>query len=190
MKILNKTTILLGAALFFTVVAGSAYAFFFVAMKGKTQANAELSSKIGDISGKESRVASALATLKSETPNIEKLSAYFIKENEIVSFTKKIEALGPQSGTTLTIVSLDPGVTEKTVPFLSFRIKATGEFAAVMRLLVLLENFPGKFEWKTVRLVRGDFTPAHEAVPPTKVAVRSPEWMVEVFLTALNFTKE
>ena len=189
MKSFSKTTILLGVALFLTIVAGSAYAFFFVAMRDKTQATAELSSKIGEISGKESRIASALSILKNETSDIEKLSAYFIKESEIIAFMKKIEELGPQSGTKLTIVSLDPGLTEKTVSFLNFRIKATGEFADVMRLLVLLENFPSKFEWKTVRLVRDSSAPVEEAVPPAKVAPRAPEWMVEVFLSALNFTK-
>lgn len=189
-KSFSKTIILLGTALLFTIVAGGAYAFLFVATKNKTQATAELSLKIGEISGKESRVASAVLTLKDEAPNIEKLSAYFIKESEIVAFTNKIEELGPQSGTELSIVSLEPGVTEKTVPFLSLRIKATGKFADVARLLTLLENFPGKFEWKTVRLVSGDPAPVPETTTPAKVAPRAPEWMVEVFLTALNFTKE
>lgn len=181
---------MLWTALLFTLVAGGAYAFLFVAMKNKTQATAELSAKIGEISGKESRVASAMSTLKDEAPNIEKLSTYFIKESEIVAFTKKIEELGPQSGTELSIVSLEPGLTEKTVPFLSLRIKATGEFADVARLLVLLENFPGKFEWKTVRLVLGESAPTPETATPAKVAPLAPQWMVEVFLTAMNFTKE
>lgn len=190
-KSFSKTTILLGIALLFTVVAGGAYAFLFVAMKNKTQATAELSAKIGEISGKESRVASAMLTLKDEAPNIEKLSAYFIKGSEIVAFMKKIEELGPQSGTELSIVSLDPGLTEKTVPFLSLRIKATGEFVDVARLLALLENFPGKFEWKTVRLVRDDsVTPQTTEGTPKSKGANSPQWMVEVFLTALNFTKE
>lgn len=185
----SKTTILLGTALALMAVAGGAYAFFFVVMKGKTQATAELSAKLEELSGKQSRVASALAVLKNEAPQIEKLSAYFIRESEIVAFTKKIEALGPQSGTALTLESLEPGLTEKTVPYLNFRIKATGNFAAVIRLLTLLENFPGKFEWKTVRLVRAD-TSGQQVSATTTRGINTPEWSVEVFLTALNFIKE
>lgn len=185
----SKTTILLGIALTLTVVSGGAYAFFFVVMKGKTQATAELSAKMEELSGKQSRVASALSVLKNEAPQIEKLSAYFIRESEIVAFTKKIEVLGPQSGTALSLESLEPGLTEKTVPYLNFRIKATGNFAAVMRLLTLLENFPGKFEWKTVRLVRRDAS-GQQVLATTTRGVNTPEWSVEVFLTALNFIKE
>ncbi|MBI5401200.1 MAG: hypothetical protein HZB12_03765 [Candidatus Yonathbacteria bacterium] len=189
MKSFNKTTTLFGIALAFTIAVGSAYTFFFVAMKNKTEATATLSASSGELSGKESRVLSAGATLKSESVRVEKLSSYFIKESEIVMFTRKIEALGPQSGTTLTIESLDRGLTEKTVPYLNLRIKAMGKFADVMRLLTFLENFPGKFEWKTIRLVRDDSAKQQTGAHAPK-SDNTTEWSAEVFLTVLNFVKE
>lgn len=173
---------LLLIALVFALVSGGAYAFFFVAMKDKTDATAELLAKTEELSGKESRLTSAVTTLKNESANIDEISRYFIKESEIAVFAKKLEDLGPQSGTSLSIESLDPGLTEKSVPFLSLLIKATGEFSYIERLLLLLENFPGKFEWKTVRLTRD--------ASLQKVGSRAPEWRVEIFLTALNFAKE
>lgn len=189
MKSFNKTTILFGIALAVTVAAGGVYTFFFIAMRDKTEATSILSASSGELSGKETRTLAAMTTLKAESAHIEKLSSYFVKESEIVTFTKTIEALGPQSGTTLTIESLEPGLTEKTVPFLNFRVKATGKFADVMRLLVLFENFPGKFEWKTVRLVREDIT-GQQAGTSTPKNDYAPNWSVEVFLSALNFVKE
>lgn len=189
MKPFSKTTILFVAALAFTLVAGGAYAFFFAAMKDKTEAATAISTSLGELSGKASRTLSAVAVLKSESARIEKLSSYFIKESEIVTFTKNVEALGPQSGTTLTIESLERGVTEKTVPFLNFRVKASGKFPDVMRLLVLLENFPGKFEWKTVRLVSDNSTGQQAGAVATK-SDSTPLWNAEVFLTAFNFVKE
>lgn len=184
MKQFSKTTTLLGIALVFTIMAAGAYTFFFIAMKNKTEATTALLASLGELSGKESRALSARLVLKNESARVEKLSSYFIKENEIVAFAKKIEELGPQSGTILTIQSLEPGFTEKTVSFLNFRVKATGKFEEVVRLLVLLENFPGKFEWKTVRLVRAD------GAPQTAATSGAPDWSAEVFLTALNFVKE
>ncbi len=181
MKSLNKTTALLLVAIVLALLLGSAYSFFFVAMKNKTEATAELLAKTEELSGKESRLASALVTLKAESVNIDRLSEHFIKESEIALFAKKIEDLGAHSGTTLSIESLDPGLTEKSVPFLSLLIKASGKFSDIQRLLILLENFPGKFEWKTVRFVR-------DYVPTAKPS--APIWKVEIFLTALNFTKE
>lgn len=184
MKANKKTVILLVVASIFTLVASTSYVLLFLAVKNKTEATATLSEKIQELSGKESRLASSVAVLRRESANIEKLSSFFFKESEVVFFTKKIEALGAQSGTVLTIESLDKGFTEKAVPFLNFRIKATGGFANLERLLVLLESFPGKLEWKTLRLVRDDLPVESSSI---KSVAAAPLWRVEAFLTALNF---
>lgn len=183
MKSFSKTTILLLLGLALTAVFGGAYAFLFMAMKDKTAATAELSAKNETLAGKESRVSSALSAVKEDSVNIEKLSAFFIKESEIVSFTKKIELLGPQSGTEISLEALDPGVGVGDVPILNFRIVATGEFQNVMRLMGLLENFPAKFEWRSVELSRNE-------VATDPKAPKVIEWKVAVSLAALNFVKE
>lgn len=192
MKTSKKTLILLATAVVFTLAASGLYAFLFFTVKNKTEATSALSEKIEEISGKESRLVSSVSLLKRENAGIEKISALFFKENEVVNFTKNIEDLGEQSGAALTIESLERGSAENGTPFLSFRIKATGEFGDIMRLLVLLENFKGKFEWKTVRLVR-DTEPvvsvqAGQKLP--KTATPLPMWRAEVFLVALNFVNQ
>lgn len=192
MKANKKTLILLGIATTFTLAGSALYAFLFYVMKDKVASTTTIAEKIDELSGRESRIASSVSILRREDANMEKISAYFFKENEVVVFAKKIEALGAQSGTTLTIEALDQGYTEKTVPFLNFRIKATGKYANISRLLILLENFPGKLEWKTIRLVR-DAEPAGEAqagVKTPKPVATSPEWRAEVFLVALNFVNQ
>lgn len=192
MKANKKTLILLGTAVALTLALFSAYAFLFFVMKDKTESTSLLSERIDELSGRESRISSSVSILRRESANIDKLSAFFFKENEIVPFTKKIEALGAQSKTTLTIEALDQGYTEKTVPFLNLRIKAVGKFDDVERLLVLLENFPGKLEWKTVQLVR-DTEPTAQTDAGVKVlkpASSAPLWRAEVFLVALNFVNQ
>lgn len=194
MKADKKTLVLLGIAVAFMLAVGAAYTFLFFVTKNKTEATALLSEKIDELSGRESRIASSVSILRSESENIDKISEYFFKESEVVAFTKKVEALGTQSRTALIIESLDQGFTEKTVPFLNFRIKASGKFADIQRLLVLLENFPGKLEWKTVRIVREELpvtTTTQSETKATKVvATKSPEWRAEIFLVALNFTNQ
>lgn len=190
MKANKKTLTLLGTSIVFALVGGGSYAFLFFAIKNKTESASVISEKIDELSGRESRIASSVSILRKEDANIKKITEYFFKENEVVVFIKKIEALGPQSGTKLTLHSFDPGYTEKTVPFLNFRIVATGKFADIQRLIVLIENFPGKFEWKTVRLTL-DSSQATEAPVAgktlTKVVAGVPQWRVDAFLVARNF---
>lgn len=193
MKANKRTLILLGTAAIFMVSMIGLYTFLFFAVRNKTESTALLSDKITELSGRESRIASSVSVLRSQDSNIQKLSSYFFKASEIVSFTKKIEALGPLSGTTLVLASLDQGVTEKSVPFLNFQINASGKFADVERLIVLLENFPGRIEWKTIQLSK-DSSPTVEVSSDGKPAKVSPvvisSWKLQASLTALNFVNE
>ncbi|MGB2580354.1 MAG: hypothetical protein WBC83_01550 [Minisyncoccia bacterium] len=183
----NKIIILFSAASMFMILTVTISVSLFFSMKNKTEESINFSEKINELSGKESHTASAASALRRESINIEKISKFFFKENEISVFIKKVEALGPQSGTILIIESLEKGFTEKTVPLLNFRIKAKGTFSDVSHLLVLLENFPGEIEWNTLRIVREDLE-AGEAGAISRGG--APIWRVEAFLTILNFVNE
>ncbi|KKS58603.1 MAG: hypothetical protein UV24_C0019G0007 [Candidatus Nomurabacteria bacterium GW2011_GWA2_42_41] len=180
----NKIIILFGAASMVMIITVAISASLFFSMKNKTEESIKFSEKINELSGKESHTASASSALRRESINIEKISKFFFKENEISVFIKKVEALGPQSGTRITIESLEKGFTEKTVPLLNFRIKAIGTFSEVSRLLVLLENFPGEIGWNTLRVVREDL----EAGAVSRGG--APIWRAEAYLTILNFVNE
>ncbi len=191
MKSLNRTTVFLGISLILTITIGGVYAFFFVAVKNKNESIAEFLSKNEELTGRESRLNLAKNTLKAEQSNIDKLSSYFIKESEIVSFAKRIEALGAESGTTLSLELLEPGVVEGGSPFLNFRVKAKGGFKEVMKLTALLENYPIKFEWKSVRLVRDDSGAVSTVAQSAKTSqIVSPQWIITISLSAFNFLKE
>lgn len=187
-KSLNKTKVLLGIAIACTVVATVVYVFFFLSMKNKTQATTEISTQLDDLSGKQQRYTTVALALQSESPRIEKLSSFFIKESDIVSFTKKIEALGPKAGVALSLESLDPGTTEAGVPYLNFRIIAQGRFENTERLLLLLQNFPAKFEWKTVNLSRDNRGSSDMGTSTPKTGTQ--KWRAEVTLVAYNYSKE
>lgn len=189
MKTSKKTLFLLAVAAIFTLAISGLYIFLFITVKNKTEATATLSERIDELSGKESRLASSISLLKRESANTEKISSLFFKGNEVVNFAKNIELLGEQSGTTLSIESLEQGSAMNNTPILDLRIKAIGKFSDIERLLMLLENFPGKFEWKTVRLVRdtGADVQVQVGSKGLKQVTPMPMWRAEVTLVALNF---
>lgn len=178
-------------ALGFTAVVAGGYTFFFSAMKEKTDSSAELTAKFEELSGKEEKLSASVSMLSLESTQIEKLKSYFIKQSEIVPFTKKIEALGGQSGAVISLESLEPGVSDTNTPTLSFHVKATGKFKEVMQAMTLLENFPAKFEWKTVRLVHEEGSPAQlnkKGLPQASLV--SSRWVLDMTVVALNFVPE
>jgi len=193
----KKTLILFWTALTFALAMSGGYAWLFFSIKDKTIATTPISEKIEDITGREARIASSVSLLRREDANIEKLSAFFFsfKESEIVKFTRNIESLSEQSGALVTLDALEQGPGEKAAPYLNFRITAVGTFPQVYRLVLLLENFPGKIEWKTVNLTM-EGTKAREAVidpktgeeiiPVTTVS-DAPQWRLGALLTARNF---
>lgn len=191
--------ILFWTALTFALAMSSGYAWVFFSIKNKTIATTPISEKIEEITGREARIASSVSLLRKEEPNIEKLSAFFysFKESEIVKFTRNIEALSEQSGATVTLDALEQGPGEKTAPYLNFRITAVGTFPQVYRLILLIENFPGKIEWKTVNLTAEDSSAKEVApvidpktgkeIPQPAKEPEIPQWRITALLTARNF---
>ncbi len=191
MKHFSKTAVLFVTALLITAAAIGVYVPFFIAMKNKTQETANLLVKNEELSGKEARITASMAMLKEESVNTDKLLTYYIKGSEIVSFTKRIEALGPISGTTLSIEALEPSVAEDNTPRLNVRLKATGGFKNIMHLLTILENFPAKFEWKTVHTSFVGITTEETNLQGIKrVTSSTSQWNLSISLVVLNFIQE
>ena len=188
MKSLNKTVILVITAFFSTIAIGGVYIYFFVSMQNKTQDAIGLSAKIEEISGSESRYRAAASALQTESAQIAKLSSYYISADGVVAFAQKLESLGPQAGVTLSLKSLDPGTTSSGAPVLSLELTAEGTFVNEERLLTLLQNFPGNFVWKTVKLARVDNIAL--ATSGTTARSAAPQWNLDVSLDALNFVKQ
>lgn len=192
MKSLTKTAVFFIIALSLTVIAAGTYSYFFLKMKTYVEQTVVLNAKADDLEGREQRITSAATTMKNENTRIENLSLYFIKESEIVHFTEKIEALGKEAGVEeLAIKSLESGVGEKGSSTLNFSIAVRGEFQNVIKFTALLENFPAKFDWKNVKLVRENSV-SGEVDETTKKPLKAPTpiWSAEISLTALNYVKE
>lgn len=191
MNKLRKTGISFIIAFLVTASAFGVYTFFFTATKNKAESARDIAIRSGDIEVKQARLALTLATLKEQDDNIKKLDELFIKQKEIVNFTKRIESLGAVSGIKISIAGLTPTLSKDNAPILSFDIKTEGKFVDIMRTLELLENFPAKIEWNSVKIKRE--SEGKVIVVKTKGGtsqVVEPLWKMDVSGAALNFVRE
>jgi hypothetical protein len=87
------------------------------------------------------------------------LSQFFIPADRVVEFIEAIEALGPQTGSTVTLSSIDdvpPGQIKGSKYGLArARVEARGSWSSVMRALSLAENFPYAISVQDTRVDSG-----------------------------------
>ena len=191
MNKLGKTGILLIIAFLVTASAFGVYAFFFAATKSKAESATSIADTTGSVESRQAKLALTLATLKEQSDNIQKLDELFIKQKEIVNFTKRIESLGVTPGTKISIEGLTPSLSKDNAPILSFDIKVQGKFVDVMRTLELLENFPAKIEWSSVNIKRESEGSVAAVMTNGNVPqVVEPIWKMSVAGAALNFVRE
>ncbi len=191
MNKLGKTGILLIIAFLVTASAFGVYAFFFAATKSKAESATSIADTTGSVESRQAKLALTLATLKEQSDNIQKLDELFIKQKEIVNFTKRIESLGVTPGTKISIEGLTPSLSKDNAPILSFDIKVQGKFVDVMRTLELLENFPAKIEWSSVNIKReSEGSVAAVKTNGNVPQVVEPIWKMSVAGAALNFVRE
>lgn len=192
MKEFKKNTVLLAGAILLFIGVASAYGLSFYSMKGKIEGANEVLARAEDFENTQGTLSRTLAFLKESKLGRQRVDARFIKEHDVALFARQIEALGAESGVTLSIESLEPGVDFRKKPVLNFRIKAEGTFANVMRAEELLENFPARFDVSTLRLVRVDNSQGAvvSGTGKSTPANRAPQWELNATISALNFIKE
>lgn len=195
MKSLTKTAIFFVIALSLTLATLGIYSYFFFKMKNLAEQTIEINAKADAIDERDLRINNAANIIKSESDKVDKLSAYLIKESEIVEFTKKLDSFGEESGVKLSIESLEQGVDGEVVgsDALNFRLKVSGSFQNVAKFMSLLENFPAKFDWNNVKFTRSDGV-VQKLIEENdkKNQEQTPiiVWNADISLTALNFIKE
>ena len=103
-----------------------------------------------------SQTKTFLVMASSTETNRDKLSSRFVSSEDIVSFITVVEAMGPESGSSLSITSIDAdpltGAVPGTLGHARAHIDAHGSWGSVMRLLALAENMPYAVSVSHVRL--------------------------------------
>ncbi len=119
----------------------AAYGAWYVVVGQASATSAALATEIETKTQESARVASAreaLATLATDEASIQ---AYFIRQEDIVSFLERLESSGSSLGSVVEVVSVgaEPGGER---PHIRLSLKITGSFDAVMRTLGAIEYGP------------------------------------------------
>lgn len=142
-----------------TLVVGALYAYMYHA----TTVSVERAGLARDIVATERNDQAQAKNLSSIAANTaldrSVLQSFFIPADDVVSFITTLEALGPQSGTTLSLTGIDSDPLTNAAPGAVGRahghIDASGTWASVMRLLDLAEHMPYAATVSHVRLSGG-----------------------------------
>ena len=104
---------------------------------------------------------------KSTVADWAKLEGFFIPSDHMVAFIESLEALGPQTGSTVAVDSVDSDITGNSAPgttgTIHASVSANGTWSSVMRALSLAEAMPYKVAISGVRLAGSP-----SAAPSTK----------------------
>ena len=176
----KKTIIVLGTSVAIFVLLVCLYVFFFVTMREKNAHALDAVTRANALEGKEQNISQNGVMLKTHAADINKLNSLTIKESGAIGFAQQLENLGKVSNTNLSLESLEPISPTKDTQALAFRIKASGTFENLTRLLGLVENFPTKSELLSVALFRGDEV--------SKDGVRT--WTLTISGNVLSYSKE
>lgn len=136
------------ACLFFAVVT-TVYIFAYNLLRNINEATSKTQQLIAlELSKKEN--AGTLQRVVAETKvEREKLSTYFVTQDQIVSFIDTIEKYKDVTGATVTFSTVDYNKNTKN---LSLALVVRGTFSQVYQTLLLLENAPYEFAFDKINL--------------------------------------
>jgi hypothetical protein len=139
-----------------TAVVAALYAYMFYA----TSASVRQSNAARDIvraEGTDQSQAKSISELAASTAaSRARLASLFVPADNIVVFITALESLGPQSGSTVSLATIDAdslaGAPAGTIGAIRAHINASGSWASVMRVLSLAERMPYAVSIDHVRL--------------------------------------
>ncbi|HTK33537.1 MAG TPA: hypothetical protein VL335_03275 [Candidatus Paceibacterota bacterium] len=113
------------------------------------------------------KIASDTVLERSQVPH------FFIPADDVVSFITTLEALGPQSGATVTLSSIDSdvinGAAPGTIGHARAHVDASGSWLSIMRLISLSENMPYAVSISHLNLNNGGAQDTKDAKVPQHI---------------------
>jgi hypothetical protein len=136
------------------VTALSCYLYYMIGISVSHAADAR--NLVSADAANKSREQNFVELYQSTSEKWLRLSNFFIPADKVVTFIESLEALGPQSGSKLTLSAIDADNLESAVPGtqgkVHARLSSTGSWSSVMRLLSLAEVLPYKITIGNVSL--------------------------------------
>lgn len=114
-----------------------------------------------------------------------KLSSFFIYEDKIVDFIEKVEGIGLDSNTILTLSSINAddlsSAKSGSTGFVKAHITANGSWSSIMRALILIENLPYSLSLNNIRIDSS----ASADIPVGKEEAKKGKWNLSLDLKVI-----
>jgi hypothetical protein len=147
---------LLILAIAVTAMAGSLYAYMFYATTASVARANSASDVVALEKADQSQEKSLMSVASTTAIDRARLASFFVPADSVVSFITALEALGPESGSAVSIASIASdslsGKTSGTVGSAQAQINARGSWSSVMRALSLAERMPYAVSISNVRM--------------------------------------
>ncbi len=151
----NSHALLLIFAVFVTLFVGAVYGYMYYRIDMSAQKIVEAQSIIQSAKLSKQREKSFLETYKATASKWATLQEYFVKSNKVVDFIEVVEAIGPQSQSTIAISSIEADNLD-SAPLgkegrVKMKVSSKGSWNATMKALTLAEMLPYKITISNVR---------------------------------------
>ncbi len=152
----RSSKVLLSFAIVVVVFVMGVYAYMYYRIQVSTSKTVTALGALHDGPSSANKEQLSLLEYKASLDKWSKLQDFFISPDEEVVFIETIESLGPESGSSVTITSIDSDKFENAVPGtkgkLKAKVSATGSWSSVMRMLSLAEVTPYEVSINNIRL--------------------------------------
>lgn len=131
------------------------YSYFFSQVRSKNESASLMNQDVEIALSRQDQIQELKKTLARTEIERQSIDSHFVENDNPTIFLESLEYLGKQSGTMFTLSSVLE-VKEKDKPSrLEAGFKASGSFAQIYKLILLIENMPYEVEFKNVSLNAG-----------------------------------
>jgi len=142
-KLRAQHYILLFLSIATLLVAGSAYAFMYKDTIKKAEEESVVQGEATAASKQTSDAKDMQAAFEASAASRALLPSFLISTDDAVPFIDSVEAIGPATGSTVSISSLSSGAdNDASYQSVSATISASGSWANIMRAVETIENMP------------------------------------------------
>ncbi|MDR3557995.1 MAG: hypothetical protein P4L61_00535 [Candidatus Pacebacteria bacterium] len=152
-KLRAQHYILLFLSIMALLVAGSAYAFMYKDTIRKAQEESMVQQEALAASKQTTESKDRQTTFETSAASRALLPSFLVSTEDAVPFIDSVEAVGPATGSVVSISSLSSGTDSGTsYQAVTATVSASGKWTNVMRAVEMIENMPYAISVKTLNL--------------------------------------
>jgi hypothetical protein len=177
-KLRSQHYILLIMSVLAIFAAATAYFFMYNDAMKKAQEEANVQASVKAASKHTMDVETMKTIYDETTASRAQLPAFLVSLNDAVPFIDAVEAVGPATGSTISISSLSSGTAgDSSYQVVTATISAVGTWPNTMRAVEMIEDMPYAISVKSLRL---------DALSPSDSSAAGPHWTAAMDISVLS----